>query len=193
VESVWWPRLRWRMRGAYQWPSFAVLTALDAGLLLALPVHGDGPDGLGAVLLAGFYNLALVGLVAPLVGLLLRRRRPDLPRLVANDYAGTWLLAIGAAALLAAGLAHRSATAASRTSERAVIAAVHDYVVTQAPAWRRGLGRMDAIRLEPELYRACVPGPDPRRSLCLIVRTGQQPAGITRDHEQTPNDLYRSS
>src|SRR3712207_4667400 len=96
VEPVWWPRLRWGMRGAYQWPLFVVLTALDAVLLAVLPVHGDGPDGLGAVLLAGFYNLALVGILAPLAGRFLRRRRPDLPRLVANDYAGTWLLGLGA-------------------------------------------------------------------------------------------------
>ncbi len=191
VESVWWPRLRWRMRGAYQWPVFALLTAADAVLMRVLPFHGDGPDALGAVLLAGFYNLALVGLAAPLVGRLLRRRRPDLPRLVANDYAGTWLLAIGAAVLLAAGLAHRSDTAAARASERAVSAAVHDYVVAQAPDWRGGLARTDAILLEPGLYRACVPGPDPRRALCLIVRTTQHPAGVTRDTEQTPNALYR--
>jgi hypothetical protein len=193
VESVWWPRLRWRMRGAYQWPLFALLTATDAVLMLVLPFHGDGPDGLGAVLLAGFYNLALVGLAAPVVGALLRRRRPDLPRLVANDYAGTWLLVVGTAGLVAAGIAHRSDVAAERAAERSVSAAVHAYVLREAPAWRAGLPRTDAIVLEEGLYRACVPGPDPRRSLCLIVRTTQHPAGVTRDGEQTPNGVYRSA
>jgi hypothetical protein len=192
VESVWWPRLRWRLRGAYQWPLFAPLTAADAVLMLVVPFHGDGPDGLGAVLLAGFYNLALVGLAAPVVGRLLRRRRPDLPRLVANDYAGTFLLVAGTGVLLAAGLAHRSSVAAQRAEERAVAAAVHDYVLHEAPAWRAGLARTDAIGLTTGLYRACVPGPDPRRSLCLMVRTSQRPAGITVDAEQTPNSSYRS-
>jgi hypothetical protein len=193
VESVWWPRLRWRMRGAYQWPVFGLLTAVDTALILELPFHGEGPDALGAALLAGFFNLALVGLVAPLLGLLVRRRRPDLPRLVANDYAGTWLLVAGTAALVAGGLAHRSEAAAQRADARAVSAAVHDYVIRRAPTWRAGLARTDAIALDAGLYRACVPGPDPRRSLCFFVRTTQHPAGITRDTEQTPNAAYRGA
>ena len=193
LGSVWWPRLRWRMRGAYQWPAFVVLTAVDAALLVRLPVHGDGPDGIGGVLLAGFFNLALVGLAAPVAGALLRRRRPDLPRLVANDYAGTWLLAAGAGVLLAAGLAHRSTLTADRDARAAVSVAVRDYVLAEAPAWRARLPETDALRIEPGLYRACVPGGDPRRELCLIVRTTQHPPGITRDRDATPNELYRGS
>src|SRR5690348_17638430 len=109
VESVWWPRLRWRMRGAWQWPAFAVLTAVDALLLARLPFRGDGADALGAVLLAGFFNLLVVAVAAPLVGVLVRLRRRDLPGVVARDYAGTALLAAVTCALLAGGLVHRSA------------------------------------------------------------------------------------
>src|SRR5918912_1521124 len=108
VESVWWPRLRWRMRGAWQWPAFGVLTVADAVLIARLPFRGDGADALGAVLLAGFFNLLVVGVAAPLCGLLVRRVRRDLPFVVARDYAGTALLLMVTGGLLAGGLAHRS-------------------------------------------------------------------------------------
>ena len=56
---------------------------------------GSGPHGvLPGVLIAGFANLAVVALLAPAAGRLLRRRRADLPRAIAADYAGTALLAL---------------------------------------------------------------------------------------------------
>src|SRR3954462_11728286 len=94
VESVWRSRLRWRMRGAWQWPVFGLSTVADAVLIARLPFEADGPDALGAVLLAGFFNLLVVGVAAPLVGLAVRRRRRDLPVVVARDYAGTALLCL---------------------------------------------------------------------------------------------------
>src|SRR4051794_39915697 len=107
MERVWLSRLRWRIRGAWQWPSFVALTLVDAVLLHQLPIAGEGPDWVPAVLLAMFFNLLAVAVVGPLLGLALRRRRPDLPRVVATDYGGTAAL-VGTAALLAGiGLAHR--------------------------------------------------------------------------------------
>jgi hypothetical protein len=47
------------------------------------------------------------------------------------------------------------------------------------------------VQLAPEVYRACVPGNDPRRSLCLIVDTDQRPAGVTRDDSMEPNSVLR--
>src|SRR5215207_8444630 len=168
------------MRGAWLWPAFFGLTALDGVLLALLPPYEGTPRGaIGGVLLAGFANLAVIAVLGPLAGLALRRRRPDLPRVVANDYAG--------AALLAAGLLHRPAEAAERGDEAAVFAAVHEYVISRAPRWERGLDRIDAVQLAPEVYRACVPGADPRRSLCLIVDTDRRPAGVVRDESMEPN------
>ena len=94
VERVWPRRLRWRLRGAWQWPAFIVLTLVDGVLLSELPPWTDGPPGVfPGVLLAAFANLIAIAVVAPFVGWLVRRRRPDLPRMIASDYAGTWLLA----------------------------------------------------------------------------------------------------
>ena len=50
---------------------------------------GEGTDLVGGLLLAGFLNLVVVAVLAPLAGTLLRRSRPDLPAVVAGDYAGT--------------------------------------------------------------------------------------------------------
>ena len=190
-QPLWRARLRWRMRGAWQWPSFFALTALEALLLLRLPPYDQGPRSVvAAVLLAGFANLFCVAVLAPLAGRLLRRRRRDLPRPVADNYAGTALLGAGALVLLAAGLVHRPAVAARQADQAAQAGAVHDYVVSQAPRYRAGLQRMDAIRLEDDMYRTCVPGPDPKRWLCLIVSTDQHPAGVTLDPDRAPNSVY---
>ena len=68
VERLWTRRLRWRMRGAWQWPSFAVLTVLDAIVLVKLPFYSRGPGDLASgMLVAGFANLIVVAVVAPLL------------------------------------------------------------------------------------------------------------------------------
>jgi hypothetical protein len=185
-------RLRWRMRGAWQWPAFVGLTVLDGVVLTRLPFYSDGPGGVvGGLLVAAFGNLLAVGVLAPTAGRLLRVRRPDLPALVARNYAGTTLLVALAVLLLAGGLAHRSTRAAEAADRRAVLAGVHDYVVAQEPALGRRLAGTDIVRLEARLYRACVPTASPRRWMCLFVSTDQRPPGITRDTAAEPNSEYR--
>lgn len=192
VETLRWRRLRWRLRGAWQWPAFVALTAFDALLLARLPFAGSGADAVGALLLAGFFNLFAVALVAPVLGAVLRRRRRDLPVLIARDYAGAWLLVAITAALLAGGLSHRGAVAAERADEHAVYVAVREYVLASAPRFADGLEAVDALRLKPEHYRACVPAPDGALPLCLFVNTDQAPAGVLRDPAREPNsDLRR--
>src|SRR2546421_9595369 len=92
MERVWWPRLRWRMRGAWMWPAFVAFTVGDGLLLNANPIAGDDTEIAAGMLLAGFCNFLAVAVGAPLGGRLLRRLRPELPRLVAAGYAGTTLI-----------------------------------------------------------------------------------------------------
>jgi hypothetical protein len=191
VERVWHRRLRWRLRGAWQWPAFLVLTLVDGVLLTELPPYEGGPPGVfPGVLLAAFANLLAVAVLAPAAGWVLRHRRPDLPGFIASDYAGAWLLAAITAALVAGGLAHRSAASAETAREHLVARAMHDYVVDQAPEYAPALEHIDAIRLEPGRYRACVPGRDERHALCLFVTTDQHPPGITRDTSEEPNRVF---
>jgi hypothetical protein len=129
--------------------------------------------------------------VGPLAGLRLRRRRPDLPKVIAADYAGTAALALISLGFATAGLIHRPAVNAERADVAAVAASTHDFVVGQAPGYREGLASIDAMRVEEDLYRSCVPGPDPQRWLCLFVSTDQRPPGVTEDPDRAPNTVYR--
>ena len=136
-ESLWRSRLRWRWRGALQWPAFVALTLLDGILLVALPPYEGAPENVfPGVLLAGFVNLLAVAVVAPALAVLVRRRRPDLPRLIASNYAGSWLLVAITALLAGAGLLHRGAVDEEETREQAVAFAMHDYVLREEPGLR---------------------------------------------------------
>src|SRR5919206_485942 len=93
-------RLRWRLRGALLWPAFVVVTLGEMLLLHWLPVAGDDTSLLEGLLLAGCLNVIAVALVGGLGGAALRRRRPDLPKVVADNYAGTAALGAVAAAFV---------------------------------------------------------------------------------------------
>jgi len=181
---VFWPRLRWRMRGAWQWPAFVTLTVADAVLIARLPFQGDGPDAIGALLVAGFANLLVVAVLAPLAGLLVRRWwRPDLPRMIARDYAGTALLGLTTVVLVTGGLIHRPGRMAEDGDRAAALMAVHAYVRAQAPEFH---GALDMVREETDLYRVCAYADD-GLPLCLFVNTDQRPAGVRRDPSREPN------
>jgi len=192
MERARWTRLRWRLRGAWQWPAFALATPAEAVLLNALPVWGDGPGGVvPGLLLAGFMNLIVVAALAPLAGRALRRGRPDLPRPIANDYAGAALIGVLFASLLTSGLAHHGEITAEREARAAQLVAVAHYVESRAPQYRSRLAQADTMRVDRDVYRTCLPGPDPNRWLCLIVDTDRRPPAITRDRDAAPNAVYQ--
>jgi hypothetical protein len=185
-------RLRWRLRGATMWPAFLLLTTVEGMVFQVLPFSGNGPSGLvPALLLAAGLNLVVVAGLAPLAGMLLRRRRRDLPRAIAVDQCGTALLALLFASLVVAGLVNRSSVQRDERDLSASYAAASRYVHAQAPAYAGALPAMDAVRVEVGMYRACVPGEDPLRPLCLFVNTDQSPPGVTRDPERIPNALWQ--
>ena len=179
------------MRGAWLWPSLVVLTLLGGVVLAELPFYDDGPGSVVAgILIAGFANLIAVAIVAPILARALRRRRPDLPRVVAGDYAGSALVLLVFAGFVIGGLIHRPLVRATEADRVALAEAVRRYVRAQAPEHVPYLAQADSIRLGAEYYRACVPGPRPRRYLCLFVRTDQRPAGVTLDGDQISNSAY---
>ena len=193
AESLWWPRLRWRLRGALQWPLFLVLTVVDAVLLERLPVDGDQGTGyVGGFLLAGFFNLVAVAVLAPLIGMLLRRRRRDLPKIIADDYAGTVLLVGVTAAILAAGLVHRPQRLDAQRDLVDQHVAARRFIAHRAPReYREGARATTTVRLQDELFRTCAPGPDPDRWFCVFVDTEASPPGITVDDNRESNASFR--
>ena len=189
VEPLWRSRLRWRWRGALLWPAFAVLTLVDALLLGVLPIAGDGGTPfVGALLLAMTFNLILVAVVAPLLALWLRRRRPDLPKVVAQDMTGTVLVGVVTLGFLAGGLLHAPARAEAERDLAAQYVAARHYAHARAPAqFRDGIDAMTTLKMEDELYRTCVPGDDPKRWFCMYVSTDSSPPGITVDRNRESN------
>lgn len=186
--AMWGSRLRWRLRGAWQWPAFAVLTLADALILARLPFAGGRGDLLGSFLAAGFLNLAVVAVVARAGGAVLRRRRPALPREIAADRAGTAGLLALTALLLVAGLAHRPALQRSDDRRAAAIDAAQRFAAHQAPSrYLPNLHRPNTWQQGPDLYRTCFPGPDPRRDYCVFVRTDEPVPIVRRDPDQRPN------
>lgn len=184
-------RARWRLRGAWMWPTFAVLTLVDAVLIHTFPLAGKETSLVGGLLLGGFFNLLVVAVVAPLVALVVRRRRPDLPRVVAVDYAGALLLVGVTATFLAVGLAHRSTILAGREALALQAEAARRYIAAQAPhAHRARMHEMTTLQLEEGLYRTCVPGDDPDRWLCLFVDTSTALVGVTLDDSRESNASF---
>ena len=142
-----------------------------------------------ALLLAGFANLLLIAVVAPLAGARAapppagpaapgRRSTTPAPRCSARS---TVVLVARGPRAPARGRAEQAG------DEAALVAAVRAYVAAHAPEWAPGLGELDARAYAPDVYRVCVPGSDPRRALCLIVDTDRRPARVTRDPSMTPD------
>lgn len=184
-------RLRWRMRGAWMWPVFAALAAVDAVLLHLRPIAGDSTDLVSGLILAAFFNILVVAVAAPFVGMLVRRRRRDLPRVIAHDYAGAALLPLVTLGLVVAGALHHSEIVAGQAAFQAQAVAVRQYVGHNAPAvYRRNLDRADTRQVDADLFRTCVPGPDPDRSLCLYVNTAQSPPGVRVDPNRETNQSF---
>ncbi len=181
-------RLRWRLRGALLWPTFALITVLDAAIMHWLPIAGEGTRWIPALVLAGCLNIAAVALLGGLGGLALRRLRSSLPKVVADDYAGTAVLGLLALAFLAVGLVHRPELSADRDAFSVQSFAVRRWVEANGDAFTRAhIQRADSLRVGRDLYRTCVPRLEPRRYLCLIVDTSVSPPLIKRDDNREAN------
>jgi hypothetical protein len=176
------------LRGAVLWPTFAVVTLLEMLLVHWQPLAGEQTGLLAALLLAGCLNVIAVALLGGLGGVALRRLRPDLPKVVADDYAGTAALALVAVVFVAVGLAHRPEVAERRVAFGEQSLAVRRWIEANGDGFEREhVGAATTLRIDADLYRTCVPGRDPRRWLCLVVDTGVVPPTVRRDPNHESN------
>lgn len=164
-------RLRWRLHGAWMWPSFVVLTLLDGALVHWLPLSGDTQSPMTGWLIGLFGGLVAIVLIAPAFGYALRRVRPDMPKVVARNYAGTGALMVLTLIVLIAGLAHRSTINQDRRALQDAIARAQAYIGTHAkPQFQVNLNQANAYELQPPtIYRVCVPNRGQTRTYCVIV------------------------
>ena len=165
-------RLRWQLHGAWMWPAFVVLTVLDGLLVHWLPLSGDTESPMAGWLIGLFLGLGVIVLIAPTLGYLLRRARPDMPKVVARDYAGAAGIMAVTLILLVAGLAHRGAVSADQRALQDAAARAQAYIGTHAqPEFRVNLQQADVYELQPPMiYRVCVPNRSHTRTYCVMVR-----------------------
>jgi hypothetical protein len=199
-ERFWTRRLRWRLRGAWQWPAFAVLTVVDGLIIHELSPTGADLDFFLGVILASFGNLFLVGVLAPWLArrLVDRGRRTEVatgvagaPAEVVHDRTGTALLCAGAAALLVSGLALQpvivSETDATEENARVVQAYVEAHASEEV---RRNLGTANTIRLGEGFFRTCIALDDRTQAYCLQVDVNEEPPFVREDPNPVPNDEF---
>jgi hypothetical protein len=173
MDGAWLARMRWRRRGAWLWPAFVIAILADAVIGHALPPAGESQTLLAGALSGCVLSLIFLLLLSRPLGALLRRSRPDLPKVVARDYAGTFAVVAVAGALLLAGIVHRPSVLEHERAMRDAIARAQAWIGDRAPAeFRRNLEFVSTFAIEPgSIYRTCVPNDDRNRTYCVIVKT----------------------
>ena len=210
ARRVWARRLRWRLRGGTQWPTFAVVTVGDGLALHYLPPLTTGFGVVPGVIIATFANLFLVGAVAPWIARRIGARQvaaaaPEAaspngagaaaphqpPYEVILDRAATGLLLAGAVGLLAAGLASQPLIVSETEATELNAETVRDWVLAHGTAeQRRNIDTANTIRLSDGYFRTCLASDDRRRVSCLLVDTNRRPPELREDSSPTPNDDY---
>jgi len=184
-------RLRWRLHGAWMWPTFLALTLVDGLLVHWLPVSGDHQSLVGGLLLGALLGLGGIVLVGTPAALLLRRIRRDMPKVVARDYAGTAVLVAISVALVIAGAVHHGRIAADRRALEDAVARAIAFIGDRAPdQFRRNLSTVDAYELQPpQIYRVCVRNAARTKSYCVVVDRAKPFARSVTTAGSEPNQV----
>jgi hypothetical protein len=172
MDGAWLYRARWRWRGALLWPTFAAAVFVDGAIALVRPFAGDSLSFGSGMLTGMILNLLGVLLLSRPLGGLLRRWRRDMPVQVARNYAGTLVVVLVSAGLLAVGaVRHAAILSDQRVLDDAIVRAAA-YIGARAPAeFRVDAGETDTFVIQPGvLYRTCVPSHYRPRYYCVIVR-----------------------
>lgn len=205
-EERFWPaRLRWRLRGAWLWPAFVLITLADGLVLHFLPpvrlgFTREGMTLIFGVIVATFVNLILVGAVAPWLAKRLAARPavtaggtlgavPDqVRREVIQDRVATGLLAAGLLGVVAAGLGSREVVVADTNATQRNANLVRSYVLRSGDAELiRNLETANTAKLSDSYFRTCIASDSRRRFFCFLVDLKKHPVRVVPDHDATPN------
>jgi hypothetical protein len=197
-EERFWPaRMRWRLRGAWMWPSFIAITLLDGLLLHLLPPVRTGVDLIPGILLATFGNLILIGAIGPWLARRMWKRRPAAaagapPKAqleVLSDRIGTGLLVASVFAILAAGLAARPTVVAETDERERAAEELLRFVEAHGSAeLRRNLEASDTVRLADAYFRSCIPDDERERWTCFFLDATSDDTKVIRDPSAIPNE-----
>jgi hypothetical protein len=200
-EERFWPtRVRWRLRGAWMWPTFGAITLLDGLIMWRLPPVGGGVDLIPAILISTFGNLVIIAVVAPWLARRTWRRRPAAepgapPRAqleVLIDRMGTALLVATVVGVVAAGLAARpTVVSETRESERNANA-FRSFILKRGDGELiRNLETANTIELGDALFRTCVARDDRQHYFCTFIDASKDPAHVDVDPSGEPNSVYK--
>ena len=197
-EERFWPnRVRWRLRGAWMWPSFVVLTLVDGFLIHHLsPVGREPLDLVLAIIVATFGNIVLIGAIGPWLARRTWKHRPaadpgtpaKAQLEVLTDRMGTALLVAGTFGLLVAGLANRPTIVVETNQRERAAKLLEDYVEAHGTdELRRNLEASDTRRYADGYYRSCIPHDDRQRATCFFIDVRKKRARFDRDPSELPN------
>jgi hypothetical protein len=195
-ERFWPARVRWRLRGAWMWPTFVAITLLDGLIMWRLPPIGTGVDPVPAILIATFGNLVLIGAVAPWLARRIWKRRPTAepgapPRAqleVLTDRIGTGLLLATVVGVIAAGLAARPLVVVETEARERAANELYRYVTAHGPEeLRRNVEASDTERLADAYFRTCIPHDDRRGWTCFFVDARRSKTRVIPDPSAIPN------
>jgi hypothetical protein len=191
MDGGWLVRLRWRRRGAWLWPAFVVMTVADGVIWHVWPPSGDRQSIVPGMLVGLMLNLLAVLFLSRPGAALLRRWRPDLPSVVARNYAGTSAVIAVSAAVLATGALHHATIVSNQSAMRDATARAQAWIGDRAPdLFRRDLERLSTFAIEPgSIYRTCAASAD-GRSYCVIVRVHMPFARSVRFDGYEPNSVF---
>lgn len=187
-------RLRWRLRGAWLWPTFVVLIAVDTLIGHELPPQGDGQSAGSALLVAMLAMLLGIVLLAPALAALMRRRGSDMPVVVARDYAGTAVILLISGVLLVAGLVHRSAVDADSAALADAVSRADAWIAHRAPAqFAHNFTDENTYVIQPgSVYRTCVRDRGDGHAFCVVVTLDAPPSRSVIPSGSEPNAALAS-
>ena len=191
-------RMRWRLRGAWLWPSFTVLVVADGAIESWRPLLSDNGSAVSGLLLGSILSLIAIVVLSPALGWVFRRFRQDLPKVVARDYAGTVVCLLISASLLAAGLIHHPVVVADQNALEDASATAEAYIGDHAPQrFMSNLHTLSAYEVQPpNLYRICAQAARQAGSVsgaswyCVVVDRSKPFAESVRYAGSESNALY---
>ncbi len=126
---------------------------------------------MGAWLFAAVISLSGIALLGGLLGRVVRRVSPDMPRIVARNYAGALITLTVTVAFLVAGIVNQPAIVADRAALNEAVARALAYIGIHAPAaFQQDLRVLNSSPVQaPQIYRICASDLTRAHYYCVTV------------------------